>query len=142
MQIAESSENATPAQATPNPRKKYAPPVLTLFGHVAALTQSSGCSASNDGANAVCQVGASSMGPMASDVRLKEDLVRIGEHPFGFGLYLFSYKKAYRDECGHSRQFGVLAQEVEHVMPEAVAVRADGFKAVDYEMLGIRRNLH
>lgn len=119
-------------------RKPYSPPVLTQFGHVAALTQSSGCSANNDGASATCQVGLSSMGPMSSDRRLKDHIVRVGEHPAGFGLYLFEYKPAHKDACGHGRQFGVMADEVEAVFPAAVGVDARGYKVVDYGALGIR----
>lgn len=57
----------------------------------------------------------------------------------GFGLYLFDFKEQYKDAFGRARQFGVMADEVEAVMPEAVMLRADGFKAVYYEMLGIGR---
>lgn len=46
------------------------------------------------------------------------------------------------DLHGHGRQFGVMADEVEQVMPEAVSVHPDGYKMVDYAMLGISRNLH
>jgi hypothetical protein len=55
------------------------------------------------------------------------------------GLYLFNYKPDFRDEWGHGRQFGVMADEVETVMPEAVTVHPDGYKMVDYAMLGITR---
>jgi hypothetical protein len=122
-------------------RKPYTPPRLTRFGHVAALTQSSGCSANNDGSNATCQVGLTSMGPKSSDRRLKEHIVRIGEHPAGFGLYLFDYKPAHKDACGHGRQFGVMADEVEAVVPGAVEIDTRGYKVVDYDALGIRATL-
>ena len=135
-------EGATPQTSAPAlqgvRRKPYAPPVLTLFGHVAALTQSTGCSANNDGAAAVCQVGLSSMGPKSSDRRLKEHIVRLGDHPAGFGLYLFEYKEFHKDRCGHGRHFGVMADEVEAVAPAAVGVDARGYKVVDYAVLGIR----
>jgi hypothetical protein len=58
------------------------------------------------------------------------------------GLYLFDYKPEFRDTCGHGRQFGVMADEVEQVMPEAVSVHPNGYKMVDYAILGISRNLH
>jgi hypothetical protein len=48
--------------ATDSGRRPYATPVLTLFGHVAALTQSGICSAASDGQNAPCQVAGGSMG--------------------------------------------------------------------------------
>lgn len=135
----DSRECATPQTGNQGgQRKPYTAPVLTQFGHVAALTQSSGCSANNDGQSGTCQVGLTSMGPKSSDRRLKEHIVRIGEHPAGFGLYLFEYKPAHKDACGHGRQFGVMADEVEAVAPAALHVDARGYKVVDYDALGIR----
>ena len=42
----------------------------------------------------------------------KNNVVRIGTHPLGLGLYLFDYKPEYQDRCGQGRQFGVMADEV------------------------------
>lgn len=78
----------------------------------------------------------------ASDVRLKENLSRIGEHPLGIGLYLFDYKSPFRDQWGQGRQFGVVAQEVERVMPAAVTMHPSGYKMVNLAMLGISRGSH
>jgi hypothetical protein len=129
-------EPARGAVALPQiPKKPYRPPQLTVYGQVAALTQSNGCSASNDSATN-CTPGAMG-GSMASDRRLKQDIVRVGEHPRGFGLYLFSYRTEHRASCGEGRHFGVMADEVEQVLPAAVVLRDDGFKAVDYSLLGI-----
>jgi hypothetical protein len=122
-------------------RRLYLPPTLTLFGHVAALTQGSNCSANTDGTGSCPSAGGTSMGK-TSDRRLKHDIIRIGDHPLGFGLYLFSYRPSHRDECGHGRHFGVMADEVEPILPEAISVRADGYKAVNYDLLGIRPQLH
>ena len=79
---------------------------------------------------------------MGSDPRIKENCVRIGTHRLGIGIYLFDYKPEYRDAWGHGRQFGVMSDEVEMVMPEAVTVHPDGYKVVNYTMLGISRTLH
>lgn len=133
------TEQNTPATA--GGKRPYTPPVLTLFGHVAALTQSGTCSAASDGNNAPCVVAGGAMG-MNSDRRMKQDIVRIGDHPSGFGLYLFSYLPAWRDQCGHGRHFGVMADEVEKIVPEAVVVRPNGYRAVYYDMLGIRPAVH
>ena len=72
-----------------------------------------------------------------SDRRTKENIARIGSHPLGMGLYLFDYKPQYREQCGSGRQFGVMADEVEAIVPEAVSMGEDGFKRVDYGMLGV-----
>ena len=76
---------------------------------------------------------------MASARKVKENIVKVGEHSSGIGLYLFNYKSEYRDIWGYGRQFGVMADEVETVMPEAVFNHPDGYKMVNYAMLGIRR---
>jgi hypothetical protein len=66
-----------------------------------------------------------------SDIRLKDDIVRIGRTNQGLPLYRFRYK-------GGSDSFaGVMAQDVLGVMPEAVSVGADGYYRVNYAMLGV-----
>jgi hypothetical protein len=50
----------------------------------------------------------------------------------GLGFYRFSYigsQKAY---------VGVMAQEVQAIMPEAVEHGSDGYLSVNYDLLGIR----
>ena len=63
-----------------------------------------------------------------SDARLKRDVVKVGDDPRGFGWYEFEYV------WGGGRQVGVMAQEIERVMPHAV-VEVSGYKAVDYGCL-------
>ena len=75
----------------------------------------------------------------ASERYLKEDIVRIGTHPLGFGLYLFDYKLEYQERWGGGRQFGVMADEVEALVPQAVSIHEDGYRVVDYRELGIAR---
>ena len=77
------------------------------------------------------------MNMSTSDIRLKKNIDRIGDHPQGFGLYLFDYKPEFSELYGSGRQFGVMAQEVEAVMPDAVVTYPDGYKRVNYAMLGI-----
>ena len=60
---------------------------------------------------------------MFSDRRLKSNIVKVGDHPMGFGIYEY-------DIFGH-RQKGFMADEVEKVIPEAVSERM-GMKMVDY----------
>lgn len=97
--------------------------------------QSDQIAASNDpwasilGAGA--QLGAAWIG--ASDRRLKQDIVAVGvDERTGLTLYEFSYAS---DPAHRFR--GVMADEVEQVMPEAVMYNASGFASVDYGMLGI-----
>jgi hypothetical protein len=118
-------------------KRKYRSPVLTLYGALRDLTQSGSKTGTEGGGK-----GNSAKKPVASDRNAKEHIVRIGDHPLGIGLYLFDYKPGFRDQWGHGRQFGVMAQEVEAVMPEAVSMHPDGYRMVDYAMLGISRLDH
>lgn len=138
------STPVTPSQppASAHPKKTYRPPTLTLFGQVAALTQGEACSAANDGNGSCPSSGGSGMGMTGSDRRLKTGIVRIGAHPAGFGLYLFHYRPRYQALWGAGRQFGVMADEVAQVMPQAITRHPEGYQLVDYGMLGIRQHRH
>jgi len=67
----------------------------------------------------------------ASDIRLKENIVPVGEMD-GHRLYAFDYRDA---QDGVGRQVGVMAQEVMQTRPDAVLRRADGMLMVDYAKL-------
>jgi hypothetical protein len=70
-------------------------------------------------------------GGRRSDVALKHDIVRLGCLDNGLGLYRFAYN-------GSDRLYvGVLAQEVQGVMPEAVVRGRDGYLRVSYDALGL-----
>ena len=62
-----------------------------------------------------------------SDIRLKSNIVKVGEHPKGFGIYEY-------DIFGR-RERGVMAQEVEKIIPEAVLENPNGYKMVNYGAL-------
>ncbi len=111
-------------------RKAYRPPVLTTFGSVKELT------GTKSGVNTGDTM---TMMSTESDPVLKENIVRVGEHAAGFGLYLFDYKPEFA-EFGAGRQFGVMADEVEAIMPEAVTRGSHGYRTVSYAMLGITRH--
>lgn len=67
-----------------------------------------------------------------SDRRLKENIIQVGTGDHGIALYEFNY-------IGQARRYrGVMADEVEQVMPEAVIIGEDGFKQVNYGMLGMQ----
>ena len=71
-------------------------------------------------------------GGRRSDIRLKHDIALLGFLDHGLGFYRFSYNgsdKAY---------VGVMAQEVQQIMPAAVAPGSDGYLRVYYEKLGLR----
>lgn len=118
------------------PKEIYNPPRLVCYGTVRVLTQA-GVSGTNENVPGQGSINKRN----ASDRVLKENIVRIGKHPIGIGLYLFNFKSKYREQLGSDRQFGVMADEVETVMPAAVSTHPDGYKTVDYGMLGINRQV-
>jgi hypothetical protein len=67
-----------------------------------------------------------------SDIRLKEDIVQIGHLDNGLGVYRFRYKGS-----DHTAYVGVMAQEVQKVLPNAVSRDRDGYLRVDYDQVGI-----
>lgn len=63
--------------------------------------------------------------PKISDIRIKTDIKRLGELENGLPIYSYKYK------WGGPTEIGLMAQDVEKVVPAAV-VEIAGFKAVDY----------
>lgn len=121
--------NTAPHAATAPIQQKqsYTRPVLRTYGSVNQFTQGTRGTASDSNLTMT----------KSSDRACKTNLTRIGTHPLNIGLYLFDYKPEFQKSSGYGRQFGVMADEVETVMREAVVTDFDGFKRVDYAMLGI-----
>ena len=81
----------------------------------------------------------------SSDIVLKENIENIPnalDAVKKLNGVLFDWKKSYIDQRGgedgyfvRKRDVGVIAQEVEKVLPEAVGQRPDGIKAVKYDRL-------
>ena len=76
-------------------------------------------------------LGAAAIKP--SDRKLKKDIKRIGTHDLGIGIYTYHYKDGH--DLPKELQVGVMADEVETIMPEAVITMADGYKAVNYALI-------
>ncbi|WP_052119965.1 tail fiber domain-containing protein [Inquilinus limosus] len=82
----------------------------------------------NNTMNGLFGLGSAAAMAWLSDRRLKTDIRRIGETEAGIPLYEFRYR------AGGPPQIGVMAQDVERVIPAAVA-EIDGWKHVDYRMV-------
>lgn len=64
-----------------------------------------------------------------SDLRLKRNIKKIGATNSGLGIYSFKYLDSPKTHIG------VIAQEVEKVIPEAVVVHPSGYKMVDHTLV-------
>jgi hypothetical protein len=66
-----------------------------------------------------------------SDVRLKRDIVQIGQLAGGHSIYRYRYL------WDDTFYVGVLAQEIAETVPEAIVRGGDGYLWVDYGRLGL-----
>ena len=67
-----------------------------------------------------------------SDMMLKHDISLLGHLDSGLGFYRFTYNG------GDKAYVGVMAQEVQTVMPAAVLRGSDGYLRVFYDKLGLK----
>jgi hypothetical protein len=71
-------------------------------------------------------------GGRRSDIALKHDVVLLGQLDNGLGYYRFAY-------LGSDKAYvGVMAQEVQAVMPNAVTRGGDGYLRVHYDRIGLK----
>ena len=120
----------------------YEVPVLVQFGSVRELTQGGSVGPGETPGNCANTTKTAPCPGSPSEPALKENIVRVGDDPRGFGIYLFDYRPEFKAEFGSGRQFGVMADEVEAVAPDAVSFDPRGFRVVHYDRLGIQRITH
>ena len=71
-------------------------------------------------------------GPMASDIKLKENIIKVDNSPSGINIYEWNY-------IGKSQRYrGVLAQELLESHPEAVTMCPNGFLGVYYGKIDVK----
>jgi hypothetical protein len=99
-------------------------------------------SGSGQHANALQELGSTAIGSgkkgllggLFSDERLKDNLYRLGTLG-DFGWYSWDWNDLAHEVGAHNQpSYGVIAQEVEKIMPEAV-FESRGFKTVNYDMI-------
>jgi len=75
----------------------------------------------------------------SSDIRLKENITRIDnalEKVKSIGGYTFDWKAEHFDDHGfEGTDVGVIAQEIEAILPEIVTTKFTGWKGVKYEKI-------
>jgi hypothetical protein len=74
------------------------------------------------------------MNKPTSDIRTKENIKQVAWLPNGLPVYTYEYKEEFKNDplAGPGRYIGVMAHEVEKIIPDAVSLRSDGYKMVDY----------
>lgn len=120
----------------PNVPQQQTTPGANLSGAVGQQSQydmglyNSGVGQANAFNSGLFQLGGAALGAPKgtfSDRRLKSNIERVGTHRLGIGIYEY-------DIFGE-RQRGVMADEVQKVLPDAVMTHESGFKMVDYGRL-------
>lgn len=71
-----------------------------------------------------------------SDEHMKQNIEFVCKDKNGLNIYSYEYKKEFKDLCGHGRYKGYIAQEVEKLYPHAVAIESNGYRTVDYSLIG------
>lgn len=70
-----------------------------------------------------------------SDIRLKDNITKVGSLENGISLYTWEWNDEGKRLAGDDPTYGVLAQEVQEVIPEAVTRGNEGYLMVNYAKL-------
>tara|TARA_A100001201_G_scaffold106273_1_gene90890 strand:+ start:3805 stop:4566 length:762 start_codon:yes stop_codon:yes gene_type:complete len=76
-------------------------------------------------------IGASIATISASDIKMKENINKVGKSPQGYSIYEFNY-------IGDATRYrGVMAQDVVKIHPMAVEVMSSGYLGVNYDLIDV-----
>ena len=103
-----------------------------LFDAAVAQGNANSAAAGNNAGifSSIAGLGGAAMN-MFSDIRLKKNLKKLGSLANGLGWYSWDWKN------GTGSSVGVIAQEVQGLMPSAVSVADNGYMMVDYGQIGV-----
>jgi hypothetical protein len=105
--------------------------ILKALGLTTSSSTSQQSSSSGSGTSDLIKTGiTAAAAAFLSDRRMKSDIVLVTPLQSGLNLYQFRYK---HDPA--LLHYGVMADEVEELLPAAIILRDDGMKLVDYHML-------
>lgn len=102
-------------------------------------SQSQGTSSSKSNQGIASTIGAAASLVAASDRRLKKNISEVGKLSNGLTLYEYDYIPITGDITQYmkeGRQLGVMADEVEILLPEALGPIIGGYQTVDYNKIG------
>jgi hypothetical protein len=74
-------------------------------------------------------------GIITSDISLKTNIQLQGQLPNGINLYTWDWTEEGQELSNNAPSYGVIAQEVQEIMPEAVVRGDHGYLTVDYSKL-------
>lgn len=109
-----------------------------MYGTQANYKLAADKQASDDGwLNSVATIAGAGASIYAKSAReYKTEIRRVGDHHrLPIGVYTFRYLPQYREAWGDATFLGVMADEVEKVLPAAVGTDGNGYTVVDYSML-------
>lgn len=112
---------------------------------IAANKYAANKSAQTSQTNALFQaIGTAAGAYLGSDIQLKNDIKRVGTNAQGLGLYTWNWNKEAQKLDIDMEQtpsgYGVIAQEVQRVLPEAVLVHeGTGYLMVDYSQINLAK---
>jgi hypothetical protein len=142
QRTAELADQARLAQQEQEARRAQMVTLANLYGGLAGLgsqtqfQQSGYQSQVVPGGPSALMQGLQAAGTIASiyrsDIRLKKDIKRVGKLPNGLNVYTWEWTEEARPLVNKQPTMGVIAQEVQEVLPEAVSTHADGYLMVDY----------
>ena len=74
-----------------------------------------------------------------SDIRMKKNVKFIRKIKPGLNLYRYEYRNKFKNlkGAGHGTFYGLMAQEVEKLYPTAVITESNGYKSINYSLIGI-----
>jgi hypothetical protein len=136
-----SNIGSTGVQTSANAGTGTASNVSNMLSSIGNANASATMGAANAGANALNSVsnyamlyGMMNRTPSTSDIRTKQNIEQVGWLPNGLPVYTYEYKEEFKNDplAGPGRYVGVMAHEVEKIIPDAVSLRTDGYKMVNY----------
>ena len=72
-----------------------------------------------------------------SDLRMKQEVAKLGQSPSGIPIYRFKYKEAFDPDGSGATYVGTMAQDLLETYPVAVITGDDGFYRVNYDQIDV-----
>ena len=143
------SDAARLAQQEQEARRAQLITMSNLYGGLAGLGSQTQMQQTTSGFNSsvtpggpsigsqLLSAGAAVGGAALSDVRLKTNIKFLRKLASGVKVYSWTWNKRGKEIAGSQPGYGVLAQQILNIIPEAVSRGDDGYLRVDYSKVGV-----